>query len=66
MRMRGNRGEPAGRTRPVYDETFQQEHRAIVRAISAGAVAASRAAMRRHLLNSRNCYRKVAALTDAQ
>ena len=37
----------------TYSETFQKEHRDIVQAIRGGAVAPARAAMRRHLLNSR-------------
>jgi DNA-binding FadR family transcriptional regulator len=40
---------------------FQEEHRAIVRAIRAGAVTQARAAMRRHMLNSRKRYEAFAA-----
>jgi DNA-binding FadR family transcriptional regulator len=40
---------------------FQEEHRDIVRAIRRGAVAQARAAMRRHLLNSRKRYQAFAA-----
>jgi len=46
--------------RRVYSETFQQEHRDIVQAIRAGAVAQARAAMRRHLLKSRKRYQRLA------
>jgi DNA-binding FadR family transcriptional regulator len=53
------RGGP-GLPKRVYSETFQREHRDIVQAIRGGAVAAARAAMRRHLLNSRKRYRKFA------
>src|SRR4051812_15932896 len=53
------RGGP-GMPRRVYSETFQQEHRDIVQAIRAGAVAQARAAMRRHLLNSRKRYQRLA------
>ena len=45
----------------VYRETFQREHRDIVQAIRSGAVAQARAAMRRHLLNSRKRYQRLAA-----
>ena len=45
----------------AYSETFQNEHRDIVQAIRGGAVSQARAAMRRHLLNSRNRYQKLAA-----
>ena len=45
----------------AYSETFQREHRDIVQAIRAGAVAQARAAMRRHLGNSRKRYQKFAA-----
>jgi DNA-binding FadR family transcriptional regulator len=47
--------------RRAYSETFQREHRDIVQAIRAGAVAQARAAMRRHLSNSRKRYRRFAA-----
>src|SRR6266446_4915332 len=42
-----------GLPRRVYSKMFQSEHRAIVDAIRSGAAAQARAAMRRHLLNSR-------------
>ena len=47
--------------RRVYLMTFQREHRAILNAIQSRSVAQARAAMRRHLLNSRSRYRKLAA-----
>jgi len=53
------RGGP-GLPKRVYSETFQREHRDIVQAIRSGAVAPARAAMRRHLLNSRKRYQKFA------
>jgi GntR family transcriptional repressor for pyruvate dehydrogenase complex len=54
------RGGP-GMPKRAYSETFQNEHRDIVQAIRNGAVSPARAAMRRHLLNSRNRYQKLAA-----
>jgi len=45
----------------AYLKTFQQEHRAILGAIRAGTPTQARAAMRRHLLNSRRRYQKLAA-----
>jgi GntR family transcriptional regulator, transcriptional repressor for pyruvate dehydrogenase complex len=54
------RGGP-GLPKRTYGQTFQREHREIVQAIRAGAVAQARAAMRRHLLNSRERYQKFAA-----
>jgi GntR family transcriptional regulator, transcriptional repressor for pyruvate dehydrogenase complex len=54
------RGGP-GMPKRAYGETFQKEHRDIVQAIRNGAVSPARAAMRRHLLNSRNRYQKLAA-----
>jgi GntR family transcriptional regulator, transcriptional repressor for pyruvate dehydrogenase complex len=50
-----------GLPRRVYSKIFQEEHRDIVRAIRTGAVAQARAAMRRHLLNSRKRYQSYAA-----
>ena len=44
-----------------YLEKIQREHRDIRDAIRAGAVPQARAAMRRHLLNSRKRYQKLAA-----
>ena len=55
--IRGGPGIP----KRVYSETFQQEHRDIVQAIRGRAVAPARAAMRRHLLNSRKRYQRLAA-----
>jgi GntR family transcriptional repressor for pyruvate dehydrogenase complex len=55
--IRGGPGIP----KRVYSETFQQEHRDIVQAIRGRAVAQARAAMRRHLLNSRKRYQRLAA-----
>lgn len=43
-----------------YLEKIQREHRDILDAIRAGAVSQARAAMRRHLLNSRKRYQKLA------
>jgi GntR family transcriptional regulator, transcriptional repressor for pyruvate dehydrogenase complex len=59
------RGGP-GLPKRVYGRTFQQEHRDIVQAIRGGAVAQARAAMRRHLLNSRKRYHKLAAKLDSR
>jgi DNA-binding FadR family transcriptional regulator len=55
--IRGGPGIP----KRTYSETFQQEHREIVQAIRGGAVAGARAAMRRHLMNSRKRYQRLAA-----
>jgi DNA-binding FadR family transcriptional regulator len=44
-----------------YLETIQAEHRAILEAIRAGSVDRARRAMRRHLLRSRDRYRRLAA-----
>jgi GntR family transcriptional repressor for pyruvate dehydrogenase complex len=55
-----------GLPKRVYGQTFQKEHKDIVQAIRAGAVAQARAAMRRHLLNSRKRYHKLAAKLDAK
>jgi len=54
------RGGP-GIAKRAYSETFQREHRAIVQAIRNGAVLQARAAMRRHLVNSRRRYERLAA-----
>ena len=62
-----SRARPSGwRTRSpsdqrAYLEKIQREHREIRDAIRAGAVTQARAAMRRHLLNSRKRYQKLAA-----
>lgn len=55
------RGGPGVASSREYSETFQNEHRDIVEAIAAGSVTKARAAMRRHLLNSRRRYEKFAA-----
>jgi GntR family transcriptional regulator, transcriptional repressor for pyruvate dehydrogenase complex len=55
--IRGGPGIP----KRVYSETFQREHRAIVQAIRSGGVLRARAAMRRHLVNSRKRYQRLAA-----
>jgi len=47
-------------SRRAYLERLQGEHREIYKAIRAREVARARAAMRRHLLNSRKRYRKLA------
>ena len=54
------RGGP-GMPKRAYGETFQREHRAIVQAIRSGSVLRARAAMRRHLVNSRKRYQRLAA-----
>jgi GntR family transcriptional regulator, transcriptional repressor for pyruvate dehydrogenase complex len=54
-----------GLPRRIYGRIFQNEHRAIVDAIRSGAVAQARAAMRRHLLNSRKRYQRLAAVSGA-
>ena len=51
--------------RRVYLKIFQREHRAILSAIESGAAIQARAAMRRHLHNSRKRYRKLAAKLEA-
>ena len=48
-----------------YLETIQAEHRAIFEAIGARAVGKARRAMRRHLLRSRERYRRLAASSTA-
>ena len=50
-----------GVKRIVYLKTFQKEHRVILDAIRSQAVTQARAAMRRHLHNSRKRYHKLAA-----
>jgi GntR family transcriptional repressor for pyruvate dehydrogenase complex len=50
-----------GVKRIVYLKNFQKEHRVILDAIRGKAVAQARAAMRRHLHNSRKRYHKLAA-----
>lgn len=55
-----------GKTAPVLSRThlnvFQKEHRDILQAIRAGAALKARAAMRRHLVNSRKRHEKLARL----
>jgi DNA-binding FadR family transcriptional regulator len=51
--------------RRQYMRTFQKEHRAILAAIQARAVAPARAAMRKHLLNSRKRYSGLAAKIES-
>ena len=60
--IRGGPGIPRG----TYSETFQREHRAIVQAIRSGSVLQARAAMRRHLLNTRKRYQRLAARLDSR
>jgi DNA-binding FadR family transcriptional regulator len=52
--------------RSVYLRTFQKEHTVILSAIKARSVAQARAAMQRHLLNSRKRYKKLAARLEAR
>jgi GntR family transcriptional repressor for pyruvate dehydrogenase complex len=54
------RGGP-GMPKRAYIETVQREHREIVQAIRGGGVLQARAAMRRHLVNSRKRYQRLAA-----
>jgi GntR family transcriptional repressor for pyruvate dehydrogenase complex len=54
----------SAKEREAYLHRIQKEHGAIVRAIRAHAVATARAAMRRHLLNSRRRYQRLAAELD--
>ena len=51
--------------RRLYLQRIQREHRDIRDAILRGAVAQARAAMRRHLLNSRRRYQKLASELEA-
>ena len=60
--IRGGPGIP----KRAYSETFQREHRAIVQAIRSGSILQARAAMRRHLLNSRKRYQRLAAGLDSR
>jgi DNA-binding FadR family transcriptional regulator len=57
-------GGPGPMPRRAYADTFQNEHRLILQALRAHSVAKARAAMRRHLLNSRRRYQKLAAKMD--
>jgi len=58
-----------GSTRPAARrtdlETFQREHKEILEAIKAGSPEEARAAMQRHLLNSRRRYERIAAEQQA-
>ena len=58
-----------GSTRPAARrtdlETFQREHKEILEAIKAGSPEEARAAMQRHLLNSRRRYERIAAEQNA-
>lgn len=55
-----------GKTAPVLSRThlnvFQNEHRMILQAIRGGAALKARAAMRRHLVNSRKRHEKLARM----
>lgn len=53
-------GSSAPPTNRVHLEIFQREHEQILRAIGNGSPAQARAAMQRHLLNSRARYEKLA------
>jgi len=61
-----NSGTNGGGGRRAYLQAIQKEHRAITAAIRAGAVAPARAAMRRHLHNSRKRYHKLAAKLEGE
>ena len=60
------RGGPGLAPDRAYLERVQAEHRRIVAAIRQGSVPAARAAMRRHLLNSRRRYQALAAKSAGQ
>ena len=51
----------SAKKREAYLRRIQKEHGEIVRALRSRAVPATRAAMRRHLLNSRKRYQRLAA-----
>jgi DNA-binding FadR family transcriptional regulator len=55
-------GGPSPSARRGYAETFQKEHRQIVDAIRGRSPKQASAAMRRHLMNSRKRYSKLASL----
>lgn len=59
-------GGEAGEAREAYLARLVREHRAIAEAVVARAVNEARAAMRRHLMNSRERYRKLAEEMDRQ
>jgi DNA-binding FadR family transcriptional regulator len=52
--------------RRAYLDRIQDEHREIVAGIRAHAVSKARAAMRRHLANSRARYQKLAQTLEHQ
>jgi GntR family transcriptional regulator, transcriptional repressor for pyruvate dehydrogenase complex len=54
-------GSSAPVTNRAHLELFQREHEQILHAIEAGSPAQARAAMQRHLLNSRTRYEKIAS-----
>ena len=54
-------GQSAPPTKRAHLDIFQQEHEQILNAIRDRAVTQARAAMQRHLLNSRGRYEKLAA-----
>ena len=56
-------GRSAPASKSNYSNVFQQEHEQIVNAIRRHAVTQARAAMQRHLVNSRRRYEKIAAET---
>jgi DNA-binding FadR family transcriptional regulator len=57
------KGAPGLQPDRAYLENVQKEHRQILAAIRAGSMPKARAAMRRHLLNSRKRYQTLAAGT---
>jgi DNA-binding FadR family transcriptional regulator len=57
-------GTPTSRSNRAYLEIFQREHDQILRAIGNRAPTQARAAMQRHLLNSRARYEKLIAERD--
>ncbi len=54
-------GRSAPPAKRIHIDVFQQEHEQILAAIRAHAVTQARAAMQRHLVNSRGRYEKIAA-----
>ncbi len=59
-------GSEATEQRQAYLARLVREHRAIAEAVVGRQVAEARAAMRRHLMNSRERYRKLAEEMDRQ
>ena len=59
-------GAQRAQGRREYPKLFQLEHRAIQAAIAAGQVTEAREAMRRHLVNSQERYRKLVAEAGAE